>query len=715
MLQNIKTRYKDDLVLAANIFAYIQNKEAFGNEVEKFNLNALKAYIVLVTCFEQQQQEIPPDLLKLIVPLQFFQHLNEANELLQAEPILSKYLVDAFEVTAAATKCIDDEGFYEQCHSFLRTALHSEQVDVISVHLQIFHRLDRVFETSMPVGILKTIIEAVHTSINDAKLLNEALLLVESNIQKLHKLDADASASQQMLNFMWHNLCTLGFAKHQCKVCYTILSQLIKIYLDECQRNESFRDEFLSDELWHFIRAAIESKEITRRKQAIYILQNVLELYPAKVMGVEDSRTESDSDVDVDIDIIWKSYFTVLESLLEIQCHLIISCLDQYLSGIVKYLPPFWYSIVFALVLRHHNNIVIHYGIEFIIRHGISFQHDNNLMNGFYEAINNTYLHSEAKISEQHLAKYFQESDMNYTLKIIMWINWQPVPLWTMVKSLELYVQLNKGMGFQAGLLLNFLRHAARIVRNMPEVDDIIVNILENIGICSLELEQVLGLYDVIERKEIFDGYKQPLDLQNFELNFIQVNQISIETKVNYFQHAIPNIKDQSKFLDQFYEKNRTRFSHFPHYEYLLANSLCIEKTLSAALPVIIPRIYNLMKPNNTITLDSLGFAVTLLNFTVVNFIDDCNDDATFDAIHKIVVNFLEVLRKKLYVDNEHPVKIQQIKEHLTMINLKLSKSVKLYSSKLQVLGILADAMMLENETIDLVSSCLLRLSSYVP
>lgn len=696
---NIDVMYENDLALVENIFVYSQNKADFSSKVEWFEPHALRTYIVLVSHFTKKLPEVPPDLLSLITPDQFFRNLNDSEKLLNNNKNLSKYLVDAFQVMVTATKCMEMESFYENYHAALQVALKNEHSNVISVYLQILHRLDHVVATEIPVDILKTVIDAVHGPITDMKLLNEALILIESNLMKQHNLDIKSSSNEQLLNFMWHNLCSSRVAKHQCNICYTIVSQLINVYLKECQLNDAFCKQFLFSELWHFIRAAIESKEMIRRKQAIYLLQHILETNEKEIMSTDEYNDETV----VDLQTIWKNYFTILESLLEIQCHLILSCLDQYLDSIVKYLPPFWHSIVFALVLKHHNNVVIHYGIEFILRHGISLQHDTHLMNGFYQALNNTYLHSEAKISEQDLAKYFQDSDMNHTLDIMMLINWQPVPLWTVIKSIDIYVEQNKGNGFQISLLLDYLKRSVRVIKHMPEVDDMMVRILQNISINKLTLEQVLGLYDAIQRVEILDGFQQPLDLQRFEMNFIQLNQISIETKINYFQRAIPNIKDQSKLLDEFYEKNRTMINYFPHYEYLLFNNLCSEKPLKEALFVIKPRIYNLMKPHGSITLNSLNFAASLLKFVVVKFVSDCNDFATFDAIHKIFTNFHEVIQKNMYAENSHPNTLCEIREHLATIKMKMTKCSELYQQKLSVLGALCEAMTIEDEDIDLV------------
>lgn len=702
-MSDVQTRF--DLALVRHVNEYYYDKKAFFAKVERFDPNAMNAYVALMLHWTaQQQSDVPPDLLELNAPNHFFRTLNESTKLLQSEKQLSNYLVDAFEVMATATKCMDDERFYGNCHSFLRIALQNEQTDIISVYLQILHRLDRVFEKKeIPVEIFESIIHFVHGPFNDTKLLNQALLLTESNILKRHNLDHKTPASEQLLRFIWKKLCSSQRAKHQCDTCYTIVSQLIDRFLYECKVNESFRMEFLSRELWQFIRAAIESKELVRRKQAIYILQNVLLSNEEVVMSTSG---EFHGESNADLANIWKNYFTVLESLLEIQCQLIISCLDQYLVGIVENLPPFWYSIIFALVLEHHNNDVTHYGIEFVLKHGISFAHDSDLMDKFYNAMNNTYLHAEAKISEQDLAKYFCESDMNHTLTTMWSINWLPVPLWTVIKSLETYVKSTQGGGFQISLLLNFLKRSVSAIKALPQIDEMLLSILKNIPYTSdLTLEQTLGLYEVMPRTEVLHIFQQPLDLQKFEFNFIQLHQVSIEAKISYFRHAIPDINERIELLDKFYEKYRNTVEYkFPHYEYLVFDSLCQSQPFSKAFLEIKSRLYHLMKPRDKITLDGLIFVSTLLKFIVVNFALDNSDFATYDSINKILNNIYNVIKKKLYDDSCNAMKIQEIRNNLTSINMRLTKCEELYPIKMAVLGVLADAMMIEDETIDLVS-----------
>lgn len=740
-MSDINMECKADLVgLLANVFLYQENLESFASKVKRFDIDALKAYYGLALYHKQHQQQTdaPVGLKKVLEPRTFFVHLNDVQRMPVADNQLCKYLNDAFEVMVSITRCLDKNdgvAFYAEYLSFLESALQTERTDIISVYFQILHRLDHAFDTEIPVAILKAIIEAVHGPFSgNAKLLNEALLLIESNIQKRHTTKSTA-ATGQILTFIWHNLCLRQGPIQQCDVCYTIVAQLIKVFLDECHLNETFSMDFLSNKLWHFIRDAIESKELLRRKQANYILQHILDSKQSAVMmkssgGSGDGLANGNADGELnnntqqlntqqqhqqqqqepstDLVQIWKNFFTVLDSLMEIQCHLVISCLEQYLDVIVKHLPTFWSSILFVLVLKHHNNIVIHYGITFVLRHQISLQHDDILMSSFYGALNNTYLHSEAKIDEQQLAEYFTRTDMNRTLNIMKFIDWHAVPLWTIFKSIDIYVQLNHGQGFQTALLLEFLKCSMPILKSLPQTQEMAVSILRNVGIGQLSLSQTLVLYHLIGRQEILDDFKQPLDVNNFEM-LLQMDGISLESKIEYFEHAIPNVHEQSKFLVDFYDNKRAIATQYPHYEFLLMNALYAEKSFCSALLVTAPSIYNLMKPNGShYTLDGLNFATSLLKFIVSKFMGDNTEYFAFEGINKIVSNVFEVLRQQLYAERKDPRKEEQIRDHMTVINMKLTKCTRLYHINMAVLGPLTNAVLLEEDSVDLVRfSCL--------
>lgn len=706
MLSSIKEKYDDELELAKNIFYYHVDEKLFSVGIAQFNKSALKAYIVLCTHFSQQHPEILNNLRIMLTPEQFLDKLNSSHRLIETERQLNKYLVDVFEVIVTINGCIDDENFRQICWLYLNNALKNESSAVISIYLQMFHRLDRISTTGIPLKLLQKIAEAVHGPISDSQIFTEVLLLIESSVQKQHNLGIPNTKAAPLLQFLWDDLCSSNIMKHQCEKCYAITSQLIDIYLKECRVNPQFRSKFLTGDLWSFIRTAIESKEVIRRKQAIFMLQQILEADSLEEVCIATIQQSPGNRPNVKT--IWKNYFTVLESLLEIQCQLILSCLEQYLDGIVKHLPSFWYTSVFALILQHHNNVVVHYGIEFVLKHQINLQYDNNLMTVFLVALNNTYMFTEVKFSEEEFANLFRSLSINHLLSSMNQITWRPIPLWSIIASMNVYIEKTKGTGIQVPLLFEFLKRSIRNIKDMPNIDKCLVNILENIGFEQFTLEQLLTLHEILPTGKLFAGYKHSLDLQSFEHKLIKLNQINPTTKIAYFRQAIPNVNERLRLLDSFYENNLNRIVYYPDYEFLLFDSLCMNRPLieygSSALLVLKPRLYNIIKLQGGVSIESVLFASALLRFIVEEHLNvDCAEFMIFDAIKKVLNNFY-VFFVKVSEGSTDKMKLNTIRDHLTVVSGKLIRCTELYSNRMEVLGILRDITVLEGQIPDLVS-----------
>lgn len=711
MQLNVRLKYKDDLQLIESIYEYQKDIKLFTSKVECFDGNAIKAYLKLLMHFSQEPLELPTDL-SILTPEKLFTKLNEPNKILENAEHLDKYLVDLIEILVEINKCDEEKAFYDICAVNVIDALNKDNLSAFSVYIQMLHRLDDVLVNGIPDEMLTKIIAAAHSMhrTNDELeiVFTEAVLLIDSSLRKRH--NQKAQTTTQLLSYIWNELCPSNIMKHQCDNCYAIISQLIETYLKECKLDEEFCEKFLTFDLWSFIRVAIESKvegkSIKRRKQALFMLQKVLEMDSIKEIQEATSHhipNDAESTEVVKSEEIWSNYFTVLETLLEVQFKLIITCLEKYLDSIVKYIPHYWSSIIFMQMLQHHNNYIIYLGVDFITKNAISLENDTNLMLVFYSALNNTYLYAEVKFSDENLANYLKTADVNHVLKIFMKINWQAVPLWTIMKSMNMLIESTQGDGIQLPLLFNYLKSSISQIKHMPQVDEFLISILRNVGFERFNIEQLLTLYELIPRREIISGCSAVLDFQKFEQEFIQIQHIAPSTKIAYFQHVIPNVKDQLKFLDGFYENNKNKIQYYSDYEYLLFDSMCKDnKSFYSALLVLKPRMYNLMKPQGNVTIDSLCFAVSLLSFIVEKYLDENNEGfTTYDSVKKIAYNFYELANQQIYVN---PKKIELIETNLKSIDSKLAQCTELYPHKMEVLGILHDTALFENQPLNLVS-----------
>lgn len=706
MHSNLRETFVEELALAKNLLCFQYNEKLFASKVEEFDTNALKAYIVLCTHFHEHKPEVL-EKLRIMTPAQFLDKLNGSRRLIEIEKRLGKYLVYMFEVIVTLYDCIENEDFRQLCGVYLSNALKNESIPVISIYLQMFHRLDRISSKGTPVELLQKIAEAVHGPIADQQIFTEALLLIESSVQKQHNLSNPNSKAAEILKFLWNDLCPSNIMKHQCDRCYTITSQLIDVYLKGCKLNLIFRSQFLAGDFWIFIRTAIESKEVVRRKQAIFMLQQILEMDQMEEITVATTVEQCTGKEHHDR-AIWKNFFTVLESLLEIQCQLILSCLEQYLEGIVKTLPPYWYTTVLTLILQHHNNVVVHYGIEFILKHRINVQYENNLMTAFLMALNSTYMFTEVKFSENMFAELLATLNVNHVLMAMNQIAWRPVPMWSIVKTFDIFVENGRGTGMQIPLFFDFLKRSVRDIKNMPLADQLLLGILRNIGYEHISLEQLLSFHQILPNDELFAEFKEPLVLQNFEEKLVNLEQISPTTKIAYFRHALPNIRDRLRLLDSFYEKNLNRIVYYPHYEYLLFDSICLHKPLielgSSALLMLKPRLYNIIKLKNGLSVESVLFGSIMLRFIVEKHLDvEQAELMIFESIKKVLMNTYEFY-SRIKDSTADKTELNMIRDNLTVVSGKLVRCVDLYPNRMEVLGILRDLTILDGQIPDLVS-----------
>lgn len=706
MHSNLKETFNEELALAKNLLCFQYNEKLFASKVEEFDKNALNAYIVLFLHFNEHKPEVL-DKLRIITPAQFLDKLNGSRRLIETEKQLDKYLVYMFEVIVTLYDCIENEEFRQLCGIYLSNALRNESIPVISTYLQMFHRLDRISSKGTPVELLQKIAEAVHGPILDEQIFTEALILIESSIQKQHILSNPNSKAAEILKYLWNDLCSSNIMKHQCDKCYTITSQLIDVYLKGCKLNSIFRSQFLAGDFWNFIRTAIESKEVVRRKQAIFMLQQILETDQMDEITIATTVGQCTGNVN-DVKAVWKNFFTVLESLLEIQCQLILSCLEQYLQGIVNTLPPYWYTTILTLVLQHHNNVVVHYGIEFILKNRINVQYENNLMTAFLMAMNNTYMFTEVKLSETKFSELLATLNVNHVLMAMNQITWRPVPLWSIVKTFDIFVEKSRGTGMQIPLFFDFLKRSVRDIKNMPLVDQVLINILKNIGYEHISLEQLLSFHQILPNDELFAEFKEPLVLQNFEEKLVNLEQISPTTKIAYFRHALPSIRDRLRLLDSFYEHNLNRIVYYPHYEYLLFDSMCLHKPLielgSSALLTLKPRLYNIIKLKNGLSVESVLLGSIMLRFIVEKHLDvEQAELMIFESIKKVLMNIYEFY-SRINDSTANKTKLNMIRDNLTVVSGKLIRCVDLYTNRMEVLGILRDVTVLDGQIPDLVS-----------
>lgn len=716
MLIDIKENYGSEIQLLTNIFEWISDRKIFITKVNNLQEDALMAYTVLLAykC-SKSENENTNDLLFNYEDI--FEIINNNLELLCQQTKLRNYMLDIFGLTYSLSKCDANHEFQEKCDKYFMEALASQNENAIDMCLQVGACFNAITKTGFTINVEKSIVDILHGKVTNEKLFAKTLLLIEANVKKGQ--DSQKLLSIHCLESIWSTLC-----KHQCDRCYTTIAHLITFYIHECHNDLQFSRNFLNDSLWLFIRNGIESSELLRRKQSIYILKNVLEFatnhelfnnFAHKNFMVNNQINSLD-----EIRNTWKTYFIVLENLVDIQSHLILSSLEQYLCDIVKYLPDFWYSAIFVIVLKHHNSQVIQYGIEFILNGQQHFER-TDLQAIFYMALNNVFLYAKDKTFPADSLVDYIGKKLSSELDLLSKIEWKAVPAWILLKSIDSYLsnEAKKNecevIKFIVPKLFVFIGACIKVCKSQEvlNVNKFIVNIIQSIGFEYFTLEQLLILYDKTHCDEIISGIQNPLTIEIYEKNFIQLRDVTRETKVKYFIYArLPNGMEKIKFLDDFYATNEWRMNEFPDYEFLLFHCLYLTESLYSALQIFKPRLYNLSTKNSEMTVDTLLFAVTVLQFIVNGYLDikngenDENGNRMFcilTMIKDVSNNFQEAYRSKLYLGKD-VIKETLISNRITAIIAKLAMCAELYPNRMVVLAILSDAILFDEYELDLVS-----------
>ncbi|XP_055846821.1 uncharacterized protein LOC129912548 [Episyrphus balteatus] len=134
----------------------------------------------------------------------------------------------------------------------------------------------------------------------------------------------------------------------------------------------------------------------------------------------------------------WLTYLTILENLEEKQSHLILPALEMLQNVDLGKKTP-WMRILLQQILRHKNNLVIRWSVNYLFRNFDKLIMENDILEDFFNATNNTWLYNE-KLSFQQ--PVFKIKDGDYFMKIFAEIPWKSVPMhvWLIIMKQQQHV-----------------------------------------------------------------------------------------------------------------------------------------------------------------------------------------------------------------------------------------------------------------------------------
>lgn len=696
-LNEVKTKYHAEFGLVADIFNWFESRTTFIKNLKHLQEDTLRAYAILLGyCWSKNR--ISDDI--LVFTSNDLAKIIEGNaDVLATQPKVTSHLIDIIEIQLQIGK-LDD--FVERCEQHLIEAVRTQNESAVEVYFCVAARLDASLPNGMPFGMQKTVIESMHGKWSNEKLFAEALLLIDGALKGHEDTTGDC------MKHIWRELCVRR--DHQCDQCYAILAQFIDYFLSCCRTNAEFSNEFLSDELWTVIRRGMMSSEIVRRKQSNYVLRAVLQLVNGRseysrwfiVQPANENAMEHFSGV-------WETYFIVLDTLLDIQGHLIVSALERYLGDIVEALLPHWYSVIFAMLLNHSVTSVIQYGISFVLDHQIHFDHQIDVNEMIHLALNNTALYSEESTAfVAKMSDYINSNHLNRELESFAKIHWKSVPGWIMLNSLAVNLKKSPPVhSVDVSPVMTFIETFVQTKKNkeMAGLNEVILAIVRAIGSNRFSLIQLLTLYEQTQYAQILQEIVSPLSIDAFELELIPSKKISPATKVDYFNSALTDAEQQSDFLDRFYERKRGDHSIIgcSDCEYILFASMCNEEGLLKALQLFKSRLFDLIPRKDNVTVDALMFGIDLLCFIVTRYLPMADDNVDiYKCIHGTFTSFHEIIRHRRY-DGRNATNDVILGQRVDVICAKLAMCPELHPKHMDVLAILSSAIVIDGFDLDLV------------
>uniref|UniRef100_A0A8D8F103 Probable methyltransferase TARBP1 n=1 Tax=Culex pipiens TaxID=7175 RepID=A0A8D8F103_CULPI len=180
-------------------------------------------------------------------------------------------------------------------------------------------------------------------------------------------------------------------------------------------RREDLRETIakvvLSEDVWRLLNECCESPDQLVRKQALSVIKSL-------IAHQVDKKSTVDS---------WQSFVTIVEALGESQTHLVLPALPFVRK--MDQLKPEWKNSALKLILRHENNAVSGWGINYILKQDSFNDKRQSLERLFLNSLNRTQLFQESNSANQLLSNYYKSPEATtFLLENFKNVPWGSVP-----------------------------------------------------------------------------------------------------------------------------------------------------------------------------------------------------------------------------------------------------------------------------------------------
>lgn len=673
------------------VLEWIENRESFVSRVRKFESDAMRTHIGLLVA-HGERDEINDDLVVFNC-----EHLLRAIKYIEASPItessLVVFILDILHVYAHFG--VWKENDWQALEAMSISALHEQKEVPIEICLRLYSRLSGIVRISQQ--FLEALVEFTHKVDPNSKLSIESFIVLEKIVQESPEKGAETATVIQNM------IAKCSKSKTVCDNCLAISAH----FIDHLVRNSS--TDFPSG----FLQEGIISSVTGHRKKANYILKKFVKhsLEQKRVENLVDVGAKYDSIEEVES--VWETFFMALESLIEIQAHLITSTLSQYLEQIVEFIPLCWVKSIFVLTLHQNSISVVKYVINFLIENKVNFDGEPKLSNSFFSALNVTGLYVEDEYGFAEKLGTFLGDDLRAKTSFIAAIQWKKVPAFVLLSAWLRAMKQSSSRPSEVDAV-SFIASCVKVLASssdeITDLDEIITEALRLTDAKRVDVVKLLEIYELVPSQNILSAMAKQLTPAEFS-TIILTATIPAHIKADYLRKAYPDAGHVLDQLDDLFEEQCALFGpyHFD-FNYIVFDTTLREKPLFEAVSLFKLRSYGILLEHQQskpifMAVFKMLYTITMKYMPAYRERNHPEWAETYTALYEM----FEYLLKKVYGGDSEVLRLDkasesQLSDWIAVLKGEFAASTNLFSSPEEILSNIVAAVCYEDFDLNLVS-----------
>lgn len=671
------------------VLDWINDRHLFIENVKKLEDDSLRALIGLLVAYGDVRK-ISADLLVFSCD----QLLRIINCMDTAPKSSSQmvFIIDLLHVYAYYG--LWKENNWQTLETITISALQEQKEFLIENLFRLYSRLYKTAKFSSK--FLHVLVDFTHKIDTNSKMSIESLILLE----KFTKINS--GLNEEIIHIVHDTITKCSKSKTGCDNCLTIMSHFIEHFLNKSP--PTFLKELVME--------GATSNVISHRKQSNYILKKLVKSSIEQNNFASFINSEAKYDTIAELESVWETYFMALESLLEVQSHLISSTLDQYIDKIVEFIPLCWVKSIFILVLNQNSISIVKYGLRYLIESKIIFDDEPKLSNYFFNALNVTGLYIEDEYGFIDKLSTFLCENLRAKTSFIADVQWKKVPAYILLNSWlrAMKVVSVKPLDQDA---INFITSCTKVLASIADeidnLDEMIANALSLVDIKQIDIVKLLEIYELLPSQKILKNIIKDLSFIEFS-TIILTTAISAQVKADYLKITNANCENLLSKLDVVYEDRTDILApyHFDYY-YIVFDTMLREQTLLEAVNLFKIRSYSVLLDNQhskTIYMDifKMLYKIMVKYMPIYGKKNDHELADTYESLHEMFKYMMKKIEGESCVLRLDRVNDMLVSDWITVLRGIFSMSVTLVNNQQDVMGYISEAI--EHEDFNFILVC---------